>query len=184
LERQSNPTVGLTAHSGIVDVRIAAKASTHVEAENLISETEQDIRRRLGGAIFGADEDSLENVVLNAIAQCDWNLATVESGLGDSLMKRLNATSHPAYRGGTSRDVRPDALVQSCVAFSQEMNASAILGVSLSTFGEHQDIAIVIITPLGQEERHLKYGGHPRNAARWAVNTALDGLRRIVLEKE
>jgi hypothetical protein len=46
--------------------------------------------------------------------------------------------------------------------------------------GESQNISMVIITPLGQVERQLTYGGHPKNAARWAVNNAIDWLRRIV----
>jgi nicotinamide-nucleotide amidase len=184
LELQPNPTVGLTAHSGIVDIRIAAKASTTNEAENMIAAAEKDIRSRLGKAIFGADHDTLENTVLNAIAGRGWTLAIVESGLGDSLMNRLNQLDHPAYRGGSSKEIRPEALVPTCMAFAQEMNASAVLGVALSTTGEQQDIGIVILTPLGQEEQHLSYGGHPKNAARWAVNTALDRLRRSVQEVE
>jgi nicotinamide-nucleotide amidase len=182
LETLSNPTVGLTAHSGIVDIRIAAKAPTVAKAERMIAETEKDIRKRLGNNIFGADNDTLENIVLNGVGRLGWILATVESGLDDALMKRLNPLGHPAYRSGSSREIQPDQLVTASVAILQEMNATAVLGVALSISGEHQDIAIVIITPLGQEERHLTYGGHPKNAARWAVNTALDRLHRIVQE--
>ncbi len=64
------------------------------------------------------------------------------------------------------------------------MNATAVLGVALTSSGGQQNIAIVSITPFGQEERQLSYGGHPKNAARWAVNSALDGLRRIAQEAE
>jgi nicotinamide-nucleotide amidase len=181
LETQSNPTVGLTAHSGIVDIRIAAKASTLAEAEKLIAATEIDIRRRMGNDIFGADNDTLEAVVLNEIGRLGWILATVESGLDDYLMKRLNPVSHPAYRGGCSRVIQPDEVASASAALLQEMNATAVLGVALSISGEQQDVAIVIITPLGQEQRHLTYGGHPKNAARWAVNSGLDRLRRIAM---
>ncbi len=179
LETQPNPTVGLTAHSGVVDIRVAAKAPTLAEAERLIASTESDIRRRVGNNIFGADGDTLEGTVLNEIGRCGWTLATFESGLGDALMKRLKLVDHPAYRGGSSREVQPDELVSFSAACLREMNATAVLGVALSISGEQQDIVMVIITPLGQEERHLTYGGHPKNAARWAVNSALDTLRRI-----
>jgi nicotinamide-nucleotide amidase len=182
LETQPNPTVGLTAHSGIVDIRIAAKASTIAEAENMIAETEKDIRRRLEINIFGADNDTLENTVLDGIDRLGWKLATFESGLADTLMKRLNPVGHSAYLGGSSREIRSDELVTASASLLQEMHATAVLGVALSITGEQQDIAIVIITPLGQEERHLTYGGHPKNAARWTVNTALDRLRRIAQE--
>lgn len=182
LETQVNPTVGLTAHSGIVDIRIASKAPTIVEAESMIAETERDIRRRLGKAIFGADNDTLENVVLDAVARLNWTLTSVESGLGDALMNRLNHTGHPAYRGGSSQVIQLDELVNASNFLVQETSTSAILGVALSSSADKQEIWIVTISPLGQEERHLTYGGHPMNAARWAVNTALDGLRLIAID--
>jgi hypothetical protein len=47
---------------------------------------------------------------------------------------------------------------------------------------EKQEIFIVLISPLGQADRHLTYGGHPGNARRWAGNMALDFLRRNALE--
>jgi nicotinamide-nucleotide amidase len=182
LEKQPNPTVGLTAHSGIVDIRIAAKASTPTEAESMIAETERELRGRLGNNIFGADEDTLENTVLKAIARRGWTLATMESGLGDTLMNRLNPSGHPAYRGGRSQEIRLEALVTACTEVVKEMNATAVLGVALTSSGGQHNVAIVCITPFGQEERQLSYGGHPKNAARWAVNTALDRLRRIAQE--
>jgi competence/damage-inducible protein CinA-like protein len=178
LETLANPTVGLTAHSGVVDIRIAAKAMTETEASRMIETIEQDLRTRLGDNIFGSDEDTLETAALNIMAQRGWTLATVESGLDDALMTRLNRTGHPAYRGGRSREVHRDSLVKTTETLIQEMNASVVLGLILSVSMGKQEISIVIITPRGKEEKHLSYGGHPANAKRWAVNMALDWLRR------
>ena len=182
LEALSNPTVGLTAHSGVVDIRIAAKAATIAAADGMIAAVEQDVRFRLGDNLFGADNDTLESITLNAIARHGWNLATVESGLEDALMTRLNRATHPAYQGGRSRFIQSNEIVQASQALLKEMNASVVLGLALSNTGEQQDLVIASITPLGQQERHLTYGGHPKNAARWAVNTALDWLRRRAQE--
>jgi len=55
LELRGNPTVGLAAHSGQVDVRITAKAKTAEEADELIRAIEQEIHQRLGDWIYGAD---------------------------------------------------------------------------------------------------------------------------------
>jgi nicotinamide-nucleotide amidase len=41
LELLSNPTVGLAAHTGIVDIRIAAKAGTEAEADRMIADVER-----------------------------------------------------------------------------------------------------------------------------------------------
>ncbi len=48
LETLSNPTVGLAAHAGSVDVRITAKADSEQEANDLIAPVEEDLRQRLG----------------------------------------------------------------------------------------------------------------------------------------
>jgi nicotinamide-nucleotide amidase len=182
LEILANPTIGLTAHSGIVDIRIAAKAATDSEADRMILEVEQDLRSRLGDNFFGTDDDTLEGVTLEAVTQRGWTLATAECGLDDALMTRLNRTGHPAYRGGSSHEVQDGTLAQAVEAARQGFKTTAVLGITLYISGEQQDISIAIITPLGQEERHLTYGGHPKNAPRWAVNTALDWLRRIAQE--
>jgi nicotinamide-nucleotide amidase len=182
LEILANPTVGLTAHSGVVDIRIAAKARTETEANRMIAAIEQDLRTRLGDNIFGVDEDTLEAVALKLVAQHGWTLATVESGLEDALMTRLNRVGQLVYRGGRSRELQRDALGKAAKALAQEMDASVVLGLILSVSSGKQEIFIIIITPDGQEEKLLAYGGHPANARRWAVNMALDWLRRSLQE--
>ncbi len=72
LETLSNPTVGLAAHTGVVDIRIAAKAKNEIAADEMIAQIENQIRERLGEVVFGADEDKLEDVVLNAVAKRGW----------------------------------------------------------------------------------------------------------------
>lgn len=63
LLRLDNPSLGLAAHVGAVDIRIAAKATHEAEADDLIAPIEAQIRERLGGAVFGVDEDTLAGVV-------------------------------------------------------------------------------------------------------------------------
>src|SRR5574342_1101880 len=53
LETLSNPTVGLAAHTGVVDVRIAAKAKSESEADEMIAQVEADVRQRLEDVVFG-----------------------------------------------------------------------------------------------------------------------------------
>ncbi len=181
LETLDNPTVGLTAHSGIVDVRIAAKAVTPARAEGLIAKVEQDLRDRLGGNIFGADNDTLEGAVLDALAKRGWTLTSFERGLDGALQRRLEKAQRPIYLGGGAEARRKETLAQATEAVRQAFNAAASIGIALTISSEKQGIDLVTITPLGHKERYLPYGGHPKNAARWAVNTALDRLFRIAL---
>jgi competence/damage-inducible protein CinA-like protein len=184
LEALSNPTVGLTAHSGVVDIRIAAKAGSQAEADRMIAKVEEDVRLRLGKDVFGADGDTLEGITLEALAERGWSLACLESGLDGALLRRFGQARHPAYQGGNQRAIQADSLAQVAEATRQEFNTAVVLAVALASSGEQQDISIVVITPLGREERQQRYGGHPKNAARWAVNTAIDWLRRIAQQEE
>ena len=182
LETLANPTVGLTAHSGVVDIRIASKAETETEASRMLSAVDQDLRTRLGENIFGTDDCTLEDVTLEATAQRGWTLACLEVNLEGALLTRFAQTGHPAYRGGSNLQVRPEALAAGTESVRKQFEASTALGVAYSQDDEKQDIYIILITPFGEAERHLTYGGHPGNARRWAVNMALDWLRRSAQE--
>jgi competence/damage-inducible protein CinA-like protein len=175
LETLSNPTVGLAAHTGVVDVRIAAKAKNEAEADGMIAEIEEKIRERLGDAVFGADEERLEDVVLNAVARRGWILVGVESGLDGLLARKLPHTlSLP--------DLSPDALLAALRAARADASADAALGVAV--YLEERAAAMALITPRGEKTHRITYGGPPRSLARWSVNLALDWLRRRALERE
>jgi molybdenum cofactor synthesis domain-containing protein len=60
LETLANPTVGLSAHTGAVDIRITAKAESEAEARKMIAAVEAEVRTRLGEAVTGADDDAQE----------------------------------------------------------------------------------------------------------------------------
>jgi nicotinamide-nucleotide amidase len=78
----NNPTVGLAAHAGQVDVRITAKAPNREEAERLIAPVAAEVRRRLGDVIFGEDSQTLESVVCDLMARRNLTLAVVDSITG------------------------------------------------------------------------------------------------------
>ena len=175
LETLSNPTVGLAAHTGVVDIRIAAKAKNEAEADVMIGEIEEKIRERLGDAVFGADEEKLEDVVLNAVARRGWILVGVESGLDGLLSRKIPHTL-------SLSDLSPDALLAALRAARADASADAALGVAV--YLEERTAAMALITPQGEKTHRITYGGPPRSLARWSVNLALDWLRRRALERE
>ena len=79
LMTSANPTVGLAAHVGQTDVRIAAKADTEAEADALIAEMETKLRERLGVAIYGVARDSLPDVVGQLLSQRDLKLGVIDT---------------------------------------------------------------------------------------------------------
>ena len=89
----ANPTVGLAAHSGQVDVRIAAKAESVESADAMIALVEADLRRRIEPYIFGIDEDTIEVALIGALKARDGRVAVCEAGVGDAVSRRLIASS-------------------------------------------------------------------------------------------
>ncbi len=93
LERETNPTVGLSAHPGQVDVRITARADREVEADAMIGLMEARIRERLGDAIYGADKETLESIVAALLESSGASVAVVETNSGGALTQRLTRTA-------------------------------------------------------------------------------------------
>ena len=175
LETLSNPTVGLAAHTGVVDIRIAAKAKSEAEADAMIAAIERQVRERLGEVVFGADEDTLEDATLTAVAKRGWTLIGVESGLDGLLARKIPHTV-------SLSDLSPDSLLAALRAARADSNAEAALGVAMNLPERAADIAM--ITPRGEKTHHITYGGPPRSLARWSVNVALDWMRRRAMESE
>ena len=173
LERLSNPTVGLAAHTGVVDVRIVAKAKSESDANEMIAKIEAQVRERLGSVVFGVDDDRLENVVLNLLEKRRWKLVAIESGLNGLFLRTLpNSASYP--------DLSIDSLTQALRAARADSKADIALGVSV--YAEERAAEMVMITPKGEKTHRITYGGPPRSLPRWSMNLALNWLRTILEE--
>ncbi len=175
LEMLSNPTVGLAAHTGVVDIRIAAKARSEADADAMIAEVEKQARERLGDHIFGADEDRLEDAALNAVAKRGWTLIALESGLDGRLARKIPHTV-------SLSDLSPESLLSALRAARVESNADVALGVAI--YMEERAAEMVLITPQGEKKHRITYGGPPRSLPRWSVNLALNWLRTKAMETD
>ena len=173
LELLSNPTVGLAAHTGVVDVRIAAKAKSESEANAMIAEIESQVRERLGFVVFGSDEDKLEEVVLDMVARRGLSLTAIESGLDGLLARKVpNTTSIP--------DLDPAQLMEALRAARVQSKTDIALGVSV--YADERAAEMAMITPSGEKTHRITYGGPPRSLPRWAMNLALNWLRTTLEE--
>lgn len=180
LETLDNPTVGLAAHAGRVDVRITAKAASEEDADALIAPIEADIRRRLGEWVFGADEDTLEHVALQNLARCGWSLAVVEAGLGGNLVRKLAPQAGP-FLAGEILPALPSSsdLLTLTDAYRQWRRADVGLGVAVRPTPETLEVLFALISPRGVQQFSRPYGGPPASAPLWAVNQGLNLLRTL-----
>jgi nicotinamide-nucleotide amidase len=185
LEKGSNPTVGLAAHAGQVDIRITAKAESPDKADAMIQDLEGLIRQRLGNWIYGVNQQTLLEVALDHIASLGWTFGLVEAGLNGSLTQRLASTEGP-FIGGKVLTELPDPaqLANLTQDFRDAQDLDVSIGIGLYPAGEKQDIHIVLITPDKEKILVRSYGGPPQLAQTWAVNTGLDMIRKLEKKEE
>ena len=102
LVASANPTLGIYAKADGIHLRLAAKASSQPEAEELIAQGEARIRQVLGQSIWGTDDDTLESVVGEMLSARRLSLAVMESYTGGLLTAVItDAPAAAAYfKGG------------------------------------------------------------------------------------
>ena len=100
IANSSNPTVGVLALPGQVDVRIAAKAANRDEAMRLIAPLEAEVRELLGNAIFAADDETMEHVVGKLLRAQHKSVAVYEDLTCGQLAERLQTASPEQFAGG------------------------------------------------------------------------------------
>lgn len=89
LMMSDNPTVAPYAKTGEVHLRITARARSEAEAYQMIAPSEEKIRLRLGDVIYGIDDETLEQAVVQLLERQKRTLAVAESCSGGLIAKRL-----------------------------------------------------------------------------------------------
>ena len=93
-----NPTIGVYAKSDGIHIRLTARASNEVDASQLITPVEDDVRNRLAAHLWGQDDDTLEAVIQRIYTERGLTLATMESCTGGNLANILtDAPGASAY---------------------------------------------------------------------------------------
>lgn len=103
LYREStNPSLAFLASAGEIKVRITAKAEDDARASSMIEPVEKEIRSRLGAAVFGVDDETIERVLLRLLNDLGYTIATAESMTGGLLAAALTSLpgSSSVVKGG------------------------------------------------------------------------------------
>jgi nicotinamide-nucleotide amidase len=89
MERGRNPVVGTTVSDTIMAIRVVARGPDGAVARRLLDNDRAEIKRRLGDAIFGEGETTLQEAVGHLLLDRKVTIATAESCTGGLLGKRL-----------------------------------------------------------------------------------------------
>jgi competence/damage-inducible protein CinA-like protein len=179
LERLSNPTVGLVAYPGQIDIRVTAKAASLTEADQMIGTLVNTINQRLGKTIFGYEETTLEQVISGLFNKEKVKIAVIEFGMDGRLSARLG-NEHVLLEKSLMLD-HPQELceVKELAHSIYSQIAPNWVFVSLLNVSSQEQINLSLFLLMqGKEfEKIRSFGGHINLARPWAENTSLDFLR-------
>jgi len=204
LDTVGNPTLAFLASGWEgIKVRLTAKATDSVAAARLLDEWEGRVRSVIGDIIFGVDADTMETVVLGALAARGWTLGVAESVTGGLVAGRLTSVpgASQVFRGGVvayASEVKFDVLgvergpvVSERAALEMAKGARRVLGcdVALALTGvagpDEQDgqavgtLCVGVVLPDGRSEAaRLMLPGVRDQVRQLSVISALDFLRR------
>ncbi len=182
----TNPTVGVLANPLAVRIRIAAKSEDAAGADALIDPMDAEIRRRLPNLIMGVDEDTIEGVVNDLLAERGWTLAVVETTSGGMIAQRLTAASATQFLGARvlpveALDLRNPA--RKAVELAQEARDEFTATCALAVVSDPEAGATtaVFVHPEGHEE--WTFGRPGRNEIMQArvATVSLEYIRRFLV---
>ena len=186
LEKLSNPVVGLAAHAGQTDIRIAARAATEAEADALIAELETEIRHRLGSYIYGVDQDALEQAFVTAAKQAGVQVALVEVGTDGMLRQRIESVPDgkslllPARLSEEAQILEQTTAAKDASVLKEmaEQAANAAFaetgtGFAIAVISEDRGTAIAVTNGTEMRSRTYGYGRMAAGGAEWATGWAM-----------
>ncbi len=195
-----NPTVGLAAHSGQVDVRITAKAAGETEADQLMAPVEAELRARLGNVIYGQGTETLEEVVARILAERGMTLSLIDGVTGSEVAHRLENTSHAdvlvskedlageddlTALTAQGPGPEPQAVAEQLAAQARAYSASLGLAIFDTTRqGEagRSQAYLSLYDGMQAITRWFEFGGESRLTRRWLSTRALDLVRRYLID--
>lgn len=194
---ERNPSVGLAAHHGCVDVRITAKAPNRDAAQELLDAMQARLHARIGQHIFGSDDDTLEEVVWRQLAGRGGVVHVVEAGLPGvisagwkSANSRLNLQQYDSPAdlfAALAQDPRGMSLAELAVEIAQrsrqQMQAAAsIVVLCTPELDESPDIeqgsAVAVATEKSVRFRAYGFGARSSLAREWISRWGLANLWR------
>ncbi len=206
-DESENPTVAFLASAGEIKVRLTARAADREGAAALIAPLEAEVRRRLGPRVFGADDETVEAVLLGLLRRRGWSLGTAESATGGMVAARITSVpgasdvfvgSVVAYSTGVKEELlgvdASGGVVSEDAALSMAEGAASRLGadVAIAVTGsagpnpQEREVGTMIAavrTPDGARARTLRLPGDRERVRTYATTSALH-LARLAVSGE
>ncbi|HBU74997.1 MAG TPA: competence/damage-inducible protein A [Acidimicrobiaceae bacterium] len=211
LDAEGNPTLAFLASGWEgLKVRLTGRAPDESAAAALLAPWEEKIRKVLGDQVFGADNDTMESVVLDLLRARGWTVALAESVTGGLVSGRLTGVvgASEVFRGtivSYASEVKFDVLgveegpvvtEEAAIAMAEGARKVLRADVGLALTGvagpSEQDgmrpgtLFAAVALPDGEPDRvtsaHVRLPGDREMMRQLSVISALDLLRKRLLE--
>jgi competence/damage-inducible protein CinA-like protein len=174
-ERMSNPTVGLLAHPGIVDIRITAKADDRAAAAAMIKTVEEQIVALFPDDICGYDDQTPAQNLLQLLKASDLKLHIQSFGLSDQWAALFSNASEVQIENS-----------QAYIDFgnlSEFKGAGSTLEFFCNYFenGRDSHLDFLMVRNGVSLSDSMIYNGPQAQGKTWAINRAMDALRRKLI---
>lgn len=177
-ETLSNPTVGIAAYPGQIDIRITAKAKNKTIAQEMINEILTKLQPHLGDSIFGFNEQKLDQIVLELLALSNSKIFVLEDGFDEPFQNLF-----PANLVVINNELKGKEKVEKLLEINAENlykhinpNILLILNLTVKEF-EKSTLSIKFRYKDQDLSPSFTFGGHHKFAYTWARNTTLNFLR-------
>ena len=206
LDEVGNPTLAFNASGWEgIKIRLTAKAATEADALMLLGTWEAETRALVDDVVFGADEETMESVVLQLLRERGWSLGLAESVTGGLVAGRITNVpgASDVFRGGIvsyASDVKYEVLgvprgpvVSEAAVAAMAVGAQRLLNshVALALTGvagpAEQDgmpvgtLCVGIAIGAAVHTRTLQMPGARDQMRQMSVISAMDLLRRTLL---
>ena len=180
-EKLHNPTVGVTAHPGQVDIRITAKAANAEAALAIITPVETQITTLLNDYVFGFDGDKLKNVVIDMLREYGLTMQLKYPVELASHISQLKLTDVFKSQEPMARKIFLDLL--SGPSKYNRISPDTIVILLDGEQGQESRLSMTLINGNNVISKKIFYGGHPDLFSQWIENQILDSTRVYLLKK-
>lgn len=198
--RDRHPLVGITVHDATISLRISAQDEDSDRCQKLLDETEQELRSRLEGLVFGTGDEELEDAVGRLLLARRLRLAVVEvaapATISEWLRRSPNSASQFAgsvmvpdfgsltsiWRELSSHANEPPRSLAMTLARKVGESFGADVGLAWGAIpvANSDSVWAGIITPHQSTAEQVPVSGHPAVRGPRAAKMSLDVLRKIL----
>ena len=181
LEKLNNPSVGITAKPGQVDIRITAKACNQFQARKLIDPIEKKILKIIGGNVFGFDQDTLQSAVSCLVEKEKINIILYHRTKRANLVSRIKDwgifKEFKQLPCDSKEKIETDYLL--C-----HNSGNPVMAIFLKEYSDSKlGFRLKIVYDHIVNEKELCFGGHNVLFSTWVENNLLNSVREVIIRK-